>query len=358
MSFLDGLSDATNSVSPRFSRVLIPWILKNPRYLRQSLVLIKSFRECNSKREQLLRKEKLLVPPVMILSVTNDCNLQCSGCFVERIYGRQMTISDWHNVVAQAKELGVFAFLIAGGEPFLVDGLLDLIYSNQDRVFAVFTNATVVDDENLRQLQATSNTVVVVSLEGDEKLTDERRGMGVYEKAIRVLQKLSKRGVLSGVSITITSDNFTYWIKDENIDKLTTLGVKLCFFIEYIAAEQDIKMLSDEQHKIFREKVLRYKEEKPIFFVHSPGDEQPFGGCVSAGRGFVHVNAFGDLTPCPVSTVSTHNLKRTTLKEALSGELLKEIRENRLLEDGKGPCSLIFHQAEVLQILQKVKSQA
>lgn len=121
-----------------------------------------------------------------------------------------------------------------------------------------------------------------------------------------------------------------------------------------------LKMCQDRTFAVKR--VLRFnaqtcgKNGKPIFIIHSPGDEEPFGGCVSAGRGFVHVNAFGDLTPCPVSSVSTHNLKHATLKEALNGELFKEIRENKLLEDRDGPCSLVFHQEELRQIVQRLKA--
>jgi len=355
LSFLLDLSKVTDFVSPRFSKVLVPWLLRNPRYLRRSTVLIKSFHWCSAKRKQLLDEEKLLVPPVMILSITNDCNLQCQGCFVQKVHGRKMELSEWQMIVNQAKEIGVFAFLIAGGEPFLVDDLLTIVRSHQDRVFAIFTNATTVAEKDIQRLEAISNTMIVVSLEGDEKLTDQRRGIGVYQKAVSLLRKLSQHGILSGVSVTITTDNYTFWMEDENIDEIVDLGAKLCFFIEYITAEKDEKSLSCEQRNVFREKILHYKETKPIFIIHSPGDEEPFGGCVSAGRGFVHVNAFGDLTPCPVSSASTHNLRQSTLREALNGELLKEIRQSELLEDGNGPCSLIFHEKDLMNILQKVR---
>ena len=40
-------------------------------------------------------------------------------------------------------------------------------------------------------------------------------------------------------------------------------------------------------------------------FVNVPGDEKDFGGCLSAGRGFVHVSAEGDLEPCPFAPTQT-----------------------------------------------------
>lgn len=345
-----------NLVSPRFSKVFIPWLFKNPRYLANASVLMRAFRQCESTRQQLLSNENLLVPPVMILSITNNCNLQCQGCFVEKLKGEQMTLSDWQKIINQAKQLGVFAFLIAGGEPFLMKDLLDLIASNKDRVFAIFTNGTCINNEQLQFLKKTSNLAIVLSLEGDERLTNQRRGEKVYKKVLTTLKNLSKQGVLSGISITVTKDNYEYWMVDNNIDYFIELGAKLCFFIEYIGAEEDGKSLTTDQRQLFRKKIIEYKDEKPIFIIHSPGDEEPFGGCVSAGRGFIHVNALGDLTPCPITNVSTHNMRYSTLKEGLKSQLFREIRDNKLLEDGKGPCSLISHRDELEQIVRKVRT--
>lgn len=353
---ISAFSRTMNPVSPRLSRVLVPWLLKNSRYLSNVPSLIKAFRDCRLKRNELLSKEDLMVPPVMILSVTNNCNLQCRGCFVEKLSKRSMSLSDWQNMIRQAKQLGVFAFLIAGGEPFLMEGLLDLIDQNEDRVFAIFTNGTCIDEEQIEHLKKTSNVAIVLSLEGDEQLTDERRGKGIYEKVIATLKKLSQFGILSGISVTITTDNYSFWMKDENMNDMIKFGVKLCFFIEYIDVDDSEKILNIKQRTAFREKVLYYKDHNPIFIVHSPGDETMFGGCVSAGRGFIHVNAFGDITPCPVVNVSTHNVKNSTLKEGLKSPLFQQIRENKLLENGDGPCALISHRKE-LDALVQVHSQ-
>ncbi len=183
------ISKLTDFVSPRFSRAILPWILKNPRYLKNAPLLIKAFWECESTRKELLLKENLLVPPVVILSITNDCNLHCQGCFVEKLSGKQMTLSDWNNVINQAKDLGVFAFLIAGGEPFLLENPLDLTFSHKDRVFAIFSNGTQINEERLKQLKSSSNTAVILSIEGDEELTDQRRGKGVHRRAMETLKK-------------------------------------------------------------------------------------------------------------------------------------------------------------------------
>ena len=39
-------------------------------------------------------------------------------------------------------------------------------------------------------------------------------------------------------------------------------------------------------------------QKYPGLFFSVPGDEKKFGGCLSAGRGFVHISVSGDLEPC------------------------------------------------------------
>jgi MoaA/NifB/PqqE/SkfB family radical SAM enzyme len=84
------------------------------------------------------------------------------------------------------------------------------------------------------------------------------------------------------------------------------------------------------------------------YIIHSPGDEEALGGCVSAGRGFAHVNPSGDVTACPVSALATHNVRTSNLREALASPLFSMIRENaHLLETEGHPCGLSAHAAEL-----------
>ena len=107
-------------------------------------------------------------------------------------------------------------------------------------------------------------------------------------------------------------------------------------------------LLKPEERKEFRARILKFRSTKPIFTIHSPGDEEYLGGCVSVGRGFAHVTPAGDLTPCPVSNIATHNLTNSTLREGLASPLFKEICKNgHLLETEGMPCALFAHPEEV-----------
>ena len=59
----------------------------------------------------------LHVPPVLILSVTNKCNLHCVGCYsrlVPREQKPELSAANLTSVLQQASELGVSIVLIVG----------------------------------------------------------------------------------------------------------------------------------------------------------------------------------------------------------------------------------------------------
>lgn len=352
------LAGRIKDVDPQLTRVLVPWVVEHPRYIPGFVRLARTIGQSHRVRVR-LRAEGLCVPPFLVLSVTSQCNLRCSGCYA----GAVGTVTNkparpgldfdaWERVVKEAIDLGVMAFLIAGGEPFLVPGVSQLFHRHPDRLFLVFTNGTAIHDSDFETLKSCSNTVVVVSIEGDRELTDLRRGRGVFEKATRSLDRLAQAGVLTGIAVTVSPANIEYWTLPENIDVLIARSGPLAMFIEEIPAagcENPVQATAGQRAR-FRASVVEYRDRMTggAFIIHSPGDEEVLGGCVSAGVGFAHVTPYGDLTACPVSALATHNLRSSTLRESLASPLFSMIRENRhLLETAGHPCGLSAHAAEL-----------
>jgi molybdenum cofactor biosynthesis enzyme MoaA len=82
----------------------------------------------------------IMVPPVLILSITSRCNLGCSGCLAYasgtvKDNTSNLKVSEWKGVIEEANDLGVFCYFIAGDEPFIFDGLLDICSTYKDRFF-------------------------------------------------------------------------------------------------------------------------------------------------------------------------------------------------------------------------------
>lgn len=274
-----------------------------------------------------------------------------------------LELDDWRRVVDEAVALGVVGFVIAGGEPFLLPDIVTLFQNYSDRLFLVFTNGTALCSRDYKVLSRCTNTAVVVSLEGNRHLTDLRRGEGVYRHALDSLDRLRDAGVLTGISVMVGAANVEYWSQPQNIDALIVHSGPLLFFIEEIPTAncQAGGVLTTEQRSRFRETVLQLRNRKTggAYIIHSPDDEEALGGCVSAGRGFLHVNPTGDVTACPVSALATHNVKTSTLREALASPLFAMIRENGgLLETAGHPCGLYVHAEELAKMAEGLRLTA
>lgn len=345
-------------IDPQLTRVIVPWIAGHRRYVPGFMRLARSLRQSGRVRSR-QQAGGVRIPPFLILSVTSRCNLRCSGCYAAGVGVVSSTparsgldLDEWRRVVAEAAGLGVFAFIVAGGEPFLLPGIVNLFRQFPDRLFLVFTNGTAIKPEDLAVLRKLSNVVVMVSLEGDRALTDRRRGPGVFDRALACLDRLRDAGVLTGIAVTIEPGNVGYWTDPAHIDALTAHTGPLIMFIEQIpeaGCDSGVQLTLDQRQHL-RRTVLDYRERQTggAFIIHSPADEETLGGCVSAGRGFAHIAPSGDVTACPVSALATHTVRTSSLRDALSSPLFNLIRENgHLLETEGHPCGLSAHAAEL-----------
>jgi MoaA/NifB/PqqE/SkfB family radical SAM enzyme len=363
------IKDILNKINLTIGKKLLSWLFRYPRYLKNFFYLYQAYINAQQTREKEL-KSGLQVPPTLILSITPHCNLKCEGCYAQaagniepykeeknKIHTKNILNQEkWYKIIEESRELGVFCNIIAGGEPFLFPGLIELCNNFKDRTFVIFTNGTALTPTDYELLKYTTNLAIIVSIEGSPKITNQRRGSKVYEKAFDTIKNLNKIGVPTGISTTITSINYKYWMDPKNIDDLIAQDIRIIFLLEYIPPSPlNTLLLTPEQRREFRAQILEFRKIKPIFIIHSPGDEEKYGGCISAGRGFAHINAQGDLTPCPVSNIATHNLTNFSLRQGLASPLFKEICKNEHLLETEGmPCALFAHPDEVSNLAQLV----
>ena len=89
-----------------------------------------------------------------------------------------------------------------------------------------------------------------------------------------------------------------------------------------------------------------------------PGSEIDFGGCLAAGKGFVHINPAGEVQPCPFSPYSDANLKEKPLIEALKSPLLATIRENSArMDESNGICALWNNREWVAGLVERKQAR-
>ena len=219
-------------------------------------------------------------------------------------------------------------------------------------LFPVFTNGTMFTENNLKLLTEYPNLLPVLSIEGKTQTTDDRRGVGTYDKLQMGMSELEKRGIVFGSSVTVQKDNMHEVMGDEFLQSLIKKGCKAVVYVEYVPVSKETAALAPgEEDRVYMEKRLAElrKEYPELVFVSFPGDEKTSGGCLAAGRGFFHINAYGEAEPCPFSAYSDTSLKQVSLLEALQSPLFLKLRNSgTLITEHTGGC-VLFEQEEVVK---------
>ncbi|MES0325268.1 MAG: radical SAM protein [Candidatus Bathyarchaeia archaeon] len=310
-----------------------------------------------SKRRLEWRKRGLHVPPAIIFSVTKRCNLNCKGCYAHAQHRQSTDISIERvsRLFDEAKELGTSIIVITGGEPLMRPEIIDLAYEYNDIIFPVFTNGLLINQTMALMLRYNRNIVPMISLEGPREVTDDRRGEGMYDRVSRKMKLLKNNGVFFGASITVTTENMEQVTSDEFVSELCSLGVKAVVYVEYVPVDPETEhlVLGTERRAILDERLESLRRQNKAVFIDFPGDEEKLGGCLAAGRGFIHVSQSGAVEPCPASPFSDASLGGMSLKEALNSRLLKKIRETPLsLEESHSGCALYDKEEWVKSLVQ------
>ena len=336
--------------------------LRNPRGSAFMLGFAKASAEA-SKRRRKAEEAGEHIPPFLIASITSKCNLHCAGCYSRCNHATtdtepvaQLTDEEWGAVFTEAEDLGISFILLAGGEPMLRRGVIEAAGQRKNILFPIFTNGTFMDDRYFELLDKCRNLVPVMSIEGGRELTDSRRGAGVYDRLVKNMDEMSRRGLIFGASVTVTTENVREVTSDAFLDELSSRGCKAVIFVEYVPVTDESRELApgDSEREFLTPEISRLRQMRPdMVYISFPGDEKSSGGCVAAGRGFFHINSHGAAEPCPFSPYSDINIRNSSLRDALHSPLFLALQsEGMLLDDHEGGCILYEKRDLVESILR------
>ena len=339
-------------------------VLSNPREARFAYHMQTLFQKSEKRRRKTLEQEGLEVPPFLISSISTTCNLHCKGCYArsngiaeDEIARQKATLApeQWQAIFNEAAEMGINFSLIAGGEPLMRKDILEKIAEVKDMIFPIFTNGTLIGPSYMKFMKEHLNMVPIISIEGTALGTDERRGKGVFKRAMQSMEMLKAEDLFFGTSITVTTENYHLVTSSQFIDTLRGYGCKIIFYIEYVPTEEGIEHLAfGDEHVAEMETLLEERRNTyaDIIFLSFPGDEKELKGCLASGRGFFHIGPDGSAEPCPFSPFSDSNVAELGVRKALQSPLFRKIRAAKALGwEHTGGCTLFEHREEIERML-------
>ncbi len=276
-------------------------------------------------------------PPFLYVSIINSCNLRCQGCWVD-VAHKQKTIDPpaFRKLIREAKQMGNSFFGIVGGEPFMHPQLLDMLAEFPECYFQIFTNGHFITDERAKRIRELGNVTPLISVEGTEIISDERRGRtGVLSKTMEGLQHCLNNGVFTGVCTSLCRTNIDDLLREVWVDRLIEMGVLYTWFHVYrpMGPNPNADLcLSPEQAMQARKFVVEMRAKKPIVIIDAYYDGEGQALCPAATGISHHINPWGDIEPCPIVQFSKESIHTTaedgrTLKEKfLKSDYLREFR--------------------------------
>lgn len=277
-------------------------------------------------KQRLKRGE--VFPPFLYVSVINSCNLRCQGCWVDVAAKMEaMEPAAFHQMVREAKAMGNVFFGIVGGEPFMHPKLFELLEPHPDCYFQIFTNGHFITEEKAKKLRRLGNVTPLISVEGSEIISDQRRGRaGVLSKTLQGIHNCLKHKVFTGVCTSVCQTNFHDLANEAWIDRLIDMGVMYTWFHVYRPMGPDAchdLCLSPEQQLELRRFVVEMRAKKPIVIIDAYFDGEGEALCPAATGITHHINPWGDIEPCPIVQFTRESIHRGPDARSLRDKFLK-----------------------------------
>ncbi|OQX88420.1 MAG: hypothetical protein B6D65_05980 [candidate division Zixibacteria bacterium 4484_93] len=297
-------------------------------------------------------------PKVAIVAVTYKCNARCKICDIWKNPPNypELTPKDYRNLPKNLVDVN-----ITGGEPFIREDLVELIYETH-RVssprFVISSNGSLTEktiDDMKQILRFSKNAAVRISIDGMRETHDDIRGVpGFFDKAVRTVEGLKSTGVRDlGIAMTVI---------DQNIPEISSvyelaneLGVE---FSISVATDSDIyfgkgksELLSnrDERlsyqfnHLIHSEmtswnikRIFRGWFEKGLLeYALGTGKDWK----CDAARGFFYLDPKGNVYPCHILPMPIGNIKDTPWEDIWNSDKAKRARV--MVDNCKNGCWMI-----------------
>ncbi|MCI0747866.1 MAG: radical SAM protein [Verrucomicrobia subdivision 3 bacterium] len=273
-------------------------------------------------------------PPFLYVSIINSCNLRCQGCWVDVEAPREsIDLAAMNRLIADAKAHGNVFFGILGGEPFMHPELLEILTAHPDCYFQVFTNGQFITEKVAAELRQLGNVTPLVSIEGREMVSDERRGKrDVFNKTIRGLENCLKNRILTGVATSVCQTNIDELLTESWLQELIDRGVHYVWYHTYrpVGPKMNAALaLRPDQLVRVREFVVEMRARMPIAIIDAYYDHDGRALCPMSTGISHHISPRGDIEPCPIIQFATETIgdERGVFATMRDSAFLKDFRE-------------------------------
>jgi MoaA/NifB/PqqE/SkfB family radical SAM enzyme len=273
-------------------------------------------------------------PPFLYVSIINSCNLRCQGCWVDVEAPREnIDLAAMNRLIEDAKKHGNSFFGILGGEPFMHPELMQILEAHPDCYFQIFTNGQFITEKVAADLRRLGNATPLISIEGREIVSDERRGrQDVLNKTLRGLENCLKNRILTGVATSVCQSNIDELLTESWLQELIDRGVHYVWYHTYRPVgpkmNEQLALRPDQLVRV-RRFIVEMRAKMPIAMIDAYYDHDGKALCPMSTGVSHHINPRGEIEPCPIIQFATENIgdKRGIFATMRDSAFLRDFRD-------------------------------
>ena len=304
---------------------------------------------------QRLRRYDNLYTPFMNLQITGRCNYNCLHCFNAKDSGythTELSFEQVTDILDQARDCGVRALTVTGGEPLVHKDFLRIVravYERDMMIRELNTNGQLITQELLDELKkAGCRTAIKISFDGVGYHDWMRNKKGAEEDALRAMRLCAANGFETRAQINMNRRNKDAMaetlelldglgltsariIRTTEVPRLAENAPEICLDIDeyYESAWKTLETYAAKPRRM-RLTVWQFLEYDPRTLRLSFSakcdaseyrDTKPLCRCV---RGMIAVGSEGNIYPCMQAAgtflsdgIELTNIFETPLKEQL-----------------------------------------
>lgn len=219
--------------------------------------------KCDHEKRLNNLKVVLSNPLSLCWQITKKCNYACPFCLSGEQSQYELPLKKIKLIIDILAEANLIRIDFTGGEPLLRSDFCEILdYASKKNIETLVTSNGSIWSEKIANKLLETKTLLLISLDGDEKIHDKSRGNGAYQKALQNIKLYQEAGVPIRVNFLIRKDNLD---KIEYIYELVkNLNIARLFYI-FIApqgrafANKEL-LLSENEHKSYLSKIKELKK--------------------------------------------------------------------------------------------------
>jgi hypothetical protein len=234
---------------------------------------------------------------------------------------------------------------------------MDMLAAHPDCYFQLFTNGQFITEKVAEELRQLGNATPLISIEGREITSDERRGRkDVFPKTMRGLENCLRARLLTGVATSVCQTNINELLTEQWLRELVRRGVHYVWYHTYrpVGPKPNFQLaLRPDQLVRVRRFVVAMRARIPIAIVDAYYDDQGRALCPMTTGISHHINPRGEIEPCPIIQFAVENIRdgRGIFATMRDSAFLRDFRE-AAAQATRG-CLVLERPDLVKQLVQK-----